>query len=348
MATAESTAVAATNTAPSVISFPPITTTLELAPMRDLQNEAIEDRPARPVRAVTDGTIKYKMALWAPQSEWIAAVPQDGPGMDIINSVTGEVVPVVTDTYVLEPVWDADAADADRLLVHRIVDGRDQLDLFSVQTRGFITTPITADTPLRALSLMGDTVFYAQDGQLVQQTFAPQAAAQQLTAGGALVTTPTARGLIAWTPPVSDFEDVQTFVAAINDPQPAALSTLGEGWWLPRWAPDGSKLVLSNIEGRIGSTSIDGAQRFDLGPGIEPTWSPDSSRIAFAGQGAGSAYTTRDIFVVDWQGNGPRLRLTRANDEQIYAAPSWSPDGSRLAFVEIDSGQIFVADAPTS
>ncbi len=140
---------------------------------------------------------------------------------------------------------------------------------------------------------------------------------------------------------------VSTLVAPLAQPdQPHAVAQPGEGWWLPRWSPDGQRLALTNIVGRIGTVLADGSARYDLGPGDAPAWSPDGQRLAFAGASAGLDYTTRDLHIIDWQGHGPRLRLTHANSEQFYVSPSWSPDGQRLAFVELDSGQIFIGQLP--
>ena len=104
--------------------------------------------------------------------------------------------------------------------------------------------------------------------------------------------------------------------------------------------------TMAQIAGRLITSAADGSARYDLGPGDLPAWSPDSRRLAYAGASAGKEFTARDIHIVDWQGAGPRLRVTNADDEQYFTAPTWSPDGTQIAFVEIDSGQIFVADAP--
>ena len=58
----------------------------------------------------------------------------------------------------------------------------------------------------------------------------------------------------------------------------------------------------------------------------DPTWSPDGSRIAFAGQG--------DIYIANADGTDPR-RLTTATDNDSYSNPSWSPDGTTIAAEKI-------------
>ncbi len=58
---------------------------------------------------------------------------------------------------------------------------------------------------------------------------------------------------------------------------------------------------------------------------IEPAWSPDGTKIAFASAREG----TFDLYVMGADGTGAtRLTSTKENDRH----PSWSPDGTQIAF----------------
>ena len=65
----------------------------------------------------------------------------------------------------------------------------------------------------------------------------------------------------------------------------------------------------------------------------DPVWSPDGSRIAFVrtieSGPSGRRDQNQELFVMRADGSGVR-RLTRYRHEDI--APTWSPDGSRIAF----------------
>ena len=86
--------------------------------------------------------------------------------------------------------------------------------------------------------------------------------------------------------------------------------------------------------------AVDQARRAIL-EGIEPAWSPDGRRIAYAAPARGGA---TDLFVVDADGTH-RGRLTRTGTADELA-PDWSPDGKRLVVER--AGEIYVLRADGS
>ncbi|HEY0734975.1 MAG TPA: hypothetical protein VGD69_08720 [Herpetosiphonaceae bacterium] len=350
-ATIEATTEATSEPAPLTTTLPLITETVTLAAPQPLQNTEIVDRPLRNMRALTDGSRKYRIALWSPGADWIAATPQDGPGLDAINVSSGEVRAIVTDTFVLEPVW----LDATTLLVHRTAGDGDQLVRVTLTEQGTKSDPLVTNAPpLRAIGTGGGVVAFSTAEQL---SVLSQPTRQDVPLPiPALITAPapqTEDGLtVAINPVVPNLESISTLLVHITGARAAdrvtitPLSSADEGLWLPRWSRDGSRLALTSIEGRIVTSSRDGGERFDLGPGDLPAWSPDGTRLAYAGTSAGLEFLDRDIHLVDWRGQEPRLRLTDADEEQFFTSPSWSPDGAQLACVEIDDGKIYVGALP--
>ena len=71
---------------------------------------------------------------------------------------------------------------------------------------------------------------------------------------------------------------------------------------------------------------------------VEPAWSPDGSRIAFASKREGSF----DVYSMAADGTEAR-RLTRSGDDEDD--PSWSPDGRRIVFSGGNARDLLVMNA---
>ena len=124
----------------------------------------------------------------------------------------------------------------------------------------------------------------------------------------------------------------------------------------PAWSPDGTKLVyvstgkggvssleVMNADGSGSPTSFDGFS----GQVADPAWSPDGTRIAFVGREASP--NPEDslrffLFVMNADGSGKTRVATEplAFESSAFppdaSGPSWSPDGTRLAFVSTRDG----------
>lgn len=77
---------------------------------------------------------------------------------------------------------------------------------------------------------------------------------------------------------------------------------------------------------------------------IQPAWSPDGTRIAFASQ---RDIINEDIYVMDADGSNPTRLTTHPQNDKC---PAWSPDGSKIAFTSWRDGnfQIYVMNADGS
>jgi Tol biopolymer transport system component len=110
----------------------------------------------------------------------------------------------------------------------------------------------------------------------------------------------------------------------------------------PSWSPDGSQILFASgqggASGALGPKGLPASLyrvRSDGGGLVrltdsssydgDPQWSPDSSRVVFSSDRAG----TTDVWVMEADGR-QQTRLTHSSG--IDDRPAWSPDGSHIAF----------------
>src|SRR5262249_43487823 len=98
-------------------------------------------------------------------------------------------------------------------------------------------------------------------------------------------------------------------------------------------ADDGCYLYQGLPTCSLGLVAVDGSKSAYFEDGIQPSWSPDGSSIAFV------RYSQPGLFVLnlgDWSFVNVRNRGT---------SPAWSPDGRKLAFSD---GELYVMNADGS
>jgi hypothetical protein len=98
----------------------------------------------------------------------------------------------------------------------------------------------------------------------------------------------------------------------------------------PTVSPDGRTVafVRTGADGSsICTIRIDGTGLTELSPAdvsaVGPTWSPDGSRVAFAGEDGG-------IYVIGADGSG--VRMIAGTEGRFASHLTWSPDGEQIAF----------------
>ena len=134
----------------------------------------------------------------------------------------------------------------------------------------------------------------------------------------------------------------------------------------PAWSPNGRQIAFEGGSGAPSSVYVvnaDGSGQRRLarnlwaagagsGPTFDPAWSPDGQMIAFVGRvGLTAGPVTglgEPIYVVRADGSG--LRNLTPKPVGTYAAPTWSPDGRKLAFVSDREGNsdVYVMNADGS
>ena len=92
---------------------------------------------------------------------------------------------------------------------------------------------------------------------------------------------------------------------------------------------------------RLTRTEVDTSSPAGLFFQIDPAWSPDGAKIAFASRRAGSS----DIYVMRADGTGTQ-RLTATHVDDTH--PTWAPDGQQIAFKRADDIYVMKADGTSA
>jgi serine/threonine protein kinase/Tol biopolymer transport system component len=120
---------------------------------------------------------------------------------------------------------------------------------------------------------------------------------------------------------------------------------------LPRWSPDGKKIVFfefataSDKPARMYEVSVDGGSPRlilpeDHSQQLDPNWSPDGSKIIFGGESNDPSSTIRILDVASHQ-------LAVLPGSQGLYSPRWSPDNKHIAAFSADSGKLMLFDLQT-
>jgi TolB protein len=114
--------------------------------------------------------------------------------------------------------------------------------------------------------------------------------------------------------------------------------------YAPELSPNGERIIFTNHGNGIWIMRADGKNPHAITTrdDIDPTWSPDGNRIAFASTRDGD----RQLYMMERDGSEV-TQLTDLND--MGGRSSWSPDGTKIAFYRGPEGDhnIFMVDINT-
>jgi Tol biopolymer transport system component len=129
---------------------------------------------------------------------------------------------------------------------------------------------------------------------------------------------------------------------AIADAATGRVTPLTQTGEYASWSPDGRTVAFVDRE-RLWAVPAAGGPRRRIGnrkidEGTTPSWSPDSQRLVYVGS-AGKKFR-EDLFTIQADGTGERRLAQNVFD---FEDPSWSPDGSLIAFVKVlpNDGDVF-------
>ncbi len=126
----------------------------------------------------------------------------------------------------------------------------------------------------------------------------------------------------------------QTGINTINADGSNVVTVLtGEGLSAPVFSPDGSRIAFNNTERRLMVMNTDGSNPSPITDNCtEPDWSPDGTKLVCV-ETPNFNVTDPDSNIVTVNANGTNRTIIN-NTGGRKLSPRWSPDGSRIAFVQ--------------
>jgi len=140
------------------------------------------------------------------------------------------------------------------------------------------------------------------------------------------------------------------FLVSIDGSINKEITKTNTAYRFPELSPDGTKIAAKSMRGDIVVLDTSGNELANIGRGIIPKqgpiggWSPDSKQLVYAltvsGGEDGQFTVASELYIVNCDGTG-KTQITDTPDE-VELEPSWSPDGSKIACVSLNTGEIFV------
>ncbi|MCC6396497.1 MAG: C39 family peptidase [Bacteroidetes bacterium] len=138
----------------------------------------------------------------------------------------------------------------------------------------------------------------------------------------------------------NDIDD-QLWLMDLGGGNRACITDRSSGFFAPVWSPSGSRLVYSTLHGILSVYDLASKRTYRLGPGSNPSWTPDSHTLLFHRTiSERDVVVASDIYSIAYDGSNERC-LTETTDE-FAMDPSVTPDGRAVLFHTCTSREVRV------
>lgn len=317
------------------------------------------DNPAAIVNLTNNGNKTLdEEPVWSPSGDRVAFVSQekgfqnifvmnpDAPGQTV--NVAVQLTHYVESSSIYELTW---SPDGTRIAYEREQGAFRQIFLVAADGSTLTPLPIAAPGEHPSFSPDGGKIAFSKGEEQVWTTNAD--------GSNAIAKVPGALGHDpSWSPDGTfiayDHKNEQfggwfdVNVLNVGGGTPAVLPANFAQWTFATWSPDGSKLayrstvrdgVTMQDEGFIRIANRDGSGNVGLpaksGVSVyfyRPSWSPDSSRVAFEGFGEPPTPRAFEVYVQSTNGAGQMQAITSGGTN---SEPDWRPDPLRTPLVPV-------------
>ncbi|MFA5858615.1 MAG: FlgD immunoglobulin-like domain containing protein [Elusimicrobiota bacterium] len=118
------------------------------------------------------------------------------------------------------------------------------------------------------------------------------------------------------------------------------------GCFMPVWSPDGTKLLMNTINGKIKVVVLDTGNAYEIDTGDNPRWLNDSASIVYTTKSFNTYVLTKTAIMMAAY-NGTGKQQVSPEEEKFAGDCTVSPDGKKVLYKDYFTGKFYTAPLVT-